>query len=106
MKTPRQTPDEDGEDCRLDVWLFRTRLVKTRSLAAKLIAGGAVRMTRGGVQTRVDRASRAVRQGDHLVFAIAGRVHALEVLSIGSRRGPPEEARALYTALEEDGADD
>ena len=34
------------------------------------------------------------------MFAIAGRLHAVRIEALGVRRGPPAEARALYTPLE------
>ena len=33
--------------CRVDVWLWRARFFKTRSLAAKFVEEGRVRLTRG-----------------------------------------------------------
>ncbi|HEX3406158.1 MAG TPA: S4 domain-containing protein [Caulobacteraceae bacterium] len=86
---------------RADVWLWRARFCKTRSLAARLIEEGRVRLTRAGQETRLDRPARPVRPGDALVFAIAGRVHAVRVEALGARRGPPAEARELYSPLEE-----
>jgi ribosomal 50S subunit-recycling heat shock protein len=85
---------------RADVWLWRARFCKTRSLAAKLIDEGRVRLTRGGQQTRLDKPARPVKPGDALVFAIAGRLHAVRVEALGARRGPPAEARALYVDLD------
>lgn len=87
------------ETCRLDVWLWRARFVKTRALAAALVEGGAVRLTHAGVQSRIDRPGRAVRPGDGLTFALAGRLHNVRIVALGVRRGPPEEARALYEPL-------
>jgi ribosome-associated heat shock protein Hsp15 len=91
---------EAGESCRIDVWLWRARLFKTRSLAAQFVEAGRLRRTRGGVEQRLDKASRSVRPGDVLVFAIGGRVWTVGVTAVGVRRGPPQEARALYTALD------
>jgi ribosome-associated heat shock protein Hsp15 len=82
--------------CRIDVWLWRARFAKTRTLAAALVESGAVRLTHNGVQTRLDKAARTVHVGDTLVFAIGGRLMELVVEGIGERRGPAEEARALY----------
>jgi ribosomal 50S subunit-recycling heat shock protein len=93
-----------GEDaCRLDVWLWRARFFKTRSLAARFIEEGRVRISRAGTETRVDKSSRTVRAGDGLVFAIGGRVIAVTVMAMGERRGPAAEARGLYEQLD-DGA--
>ena len=83
--------------CRIDVWLWRARFAKTRSLAAAMVERGAVRLTHKGVQTRLDKAARTVHVGDALVFAIGGRLVDLTVEALGERRGPAEEARALYS---------
>ena len=84
--------------CRLDVWLWRARFFKTRGLAARFLEDGRVRLTRNGsTESRVDKASRTVRPGDHLVFAIGGRLFAITVQGIGERRGPASEARELYS---------
>jgi len=83
--------------CRIDVWLWRARFAKTRSLAAAMVERGAVRLTHNGVQTRLDKPARSVHVGDALVFAVGGRLMELTVESLGERRGPAEEARALYS---------
>jgi ribosome-associated heat shock protein Hsp15 len=90
--------------CRIDVWLWRARFARTRSLAADLVERGAVRLTRNGVQIRLDKPGRSVHPGDILVFAIGGRVTELRVLALGDRRGPAPEARALYWTAETDPA--
>ncbi len=85
------------ESCRLDVWLWRARFFRTRAMAARFLAEGRVRLTRAGSgEMRVDKASRAVRPGDSLVFALGGRIVAVTVTAVGERRGPGEEARGLY----------
>jgi ribosomal 50S subunit-recycling heat shock protein len=86
---------------RVDVWLWRARFFKTRTLAAKMVDEGRVRMTRGGAETRIDKPARLIKPGDGLVFALGGRLTAVRVEALGVRRGPPAEARALYTPLEE-----
>ena len=88
------------DSCRADVWLWRARFFKTRSLAARFVEEGRVRMTRAGIENRLDKASRALKPGDSLVFALGGRLIAVRVEAIGERRGPASEARALYAALE------
>ena len=91
----------DREDaCRIDVWLWRARFCKTRGIAAALVERGAVRLTHHGAQTRLDKPSRSVHVGDELIFALGGRLHALRVVALGERRGPAQEARALYEVLE------
>ncbi|WP_304166551.1 RNA-binding S4 domain-containing protein [Phenylobacterium aquaticum] len=88
------------EACRADVWLWRARFFKTRSLAAKFVDEGKVRLTRAGTETRIDKCARPVKIGDRLVFAVGGRLIAVTVEGLGDRRGPPAEARGLYAALE------
>lgn len=82
--------------CRVDVWLWRARFAKTRSLAAAMIERGTVRLTHQGRQTRLDKPSRCVHVGDALVFAVGGRLVDLRVEALGERRGPPAEAADLY----------
>ena len=82
--------------CRIDVWLWRARFAKSRSLAAAMVERGAVRLTYHGVQTRLDKPSRSVHVGDGLVFAMGGRLIDLRVEALGERRGPAAEAQALY----------
>ena len=86
--------------CRADVWLWRARFFKTRSLAAKYLDEGKVRLTRGGAETRIDKCARPVKVGDRLVFALGGRLIAVEVAALGERRGPAEEARQLYAPMD------
>lgn len=90
-----------GEDsCRIDLWLWRARFARTRSVAASMVERGLIRLTHHGVQTRLDKPSRSVHPGDDLLFAQGGRLITVRVLHLGERRGPPEEARALYAALD------
>lgn len=86
---------------RADVWLWRARFFKSRSGAAKLIDEGRVRWSRDGAAGRLDKPARLVKPGDTLVFAVGGRAVAVRVETLGVRRGPPAEARALYTLLED-----
>ncbi|QYC09354.1 RNA-binding S4 domain-containing protein [Brevundimonas nasdae] len=88
-----------ADACRIDVWLWRARFVKTRGLAADLVERGAVRLTHQGRETRLDKASRLVHIGDVMTFVQNGRVTTLKVEALGERRGPAEEARALYSPV-------
>lgn len=86
----------DGrETIRLDKWLFQARFLKSRGLAAELIAGGRVRVN--GQPT--DKPARAVGQGDVLTFALHGHVRVVRILETGHRRGPASEAQGLYEDL-------
>ena len=87
--------------CRIDVWLWRARFFKTRTLAAQIVESGRVHLTRGQVRTRADKPARPVKVGDELVFALSGRLTVVRVEALGTRRGPPAEARMLYSSMEE-----
>jgi ribosome-associated heat shock protein Hsp15 len=80
---------------RLDKWLWYARFVKSRSVAAKLIEEGYIRVNR----QRVVKAATSVRCGDILTATLYGRVRVIEILAIGHHRGPPSEAQALYSEL-------
>ncbi|MDZ4373147.1 MAG: RNA-binding S4 domain-containing protein [Phenylobacterium sp.] len=87
--------------CRADVWLWRARFFKTRALAATFVEKGRIRVTRTGLEHRLDKPARPVKVGDRLVFALGGRLVAVQVEALGDRRGPAEEARTLYSTLAE-----
>ncbi|MBX3484293.1 RNA-binding S4 domain-containing protein [Phenylobacterium sp.] len=92
----------EADACRADVWLWRARFFKTRSMAAKFLEDGRVRLTRPGQEAhRLDKPARPVKPGDELVFALDGRLIAVRVEALGDRRGPAAEARTLYSTLEE-----
>ena len=80
---------------RLDKWLWFTRVVKTRSLAARLVTEGHVRVN----SVRVETASKAVKPGDIVTVALERHVRVLRVLAGGERRGPAPEAQTLYEDL-------
>ena len=63
---------------RADVWLWRARFFKTRSLSAKFIDEGRVRLTRSGQESRLDKPARPVKVGDQLVFAVGGKLIAVD----------------------------
>ncbi|PTE08932.1 RNA-binding S4 domain-containing protein [Mesorhizobium helmanticense] len=77
---------------RIDKWLFFSRAVKSRSLAAKLVVAGRVRINRD----KAAQASDTVRPGDVLTITLERRIFIWKVLGTGTRRGPAEEARTLY----------
>ena len=90
--------------CRVDVWLWRARFFKSRSLSARFIEEGRVRVIRGEGETRLDKASRSLRPGDGLVMALGGRLIAVRIEKLGERRGPATEARDLYSELPSPGS--
>lgn len=93
--TPGDVTGAAAPKIRLDKWLWHARFIKTRSLAARFCAEGAVRVD--GVP--VDKPSQPVRPGQVLTFALGRHVRVIAIVAIGERRGPAPEARTLYEDL-------
>lgn len=87
--------NEGKKGQRIDKWLFFARVVKSRSLAAKLVSSGNVRLNK----VKIDQPSQNVKVSDVLTISLDRRVLVYEVVSGGERRGPAEEARKLYKDL-------
>jgi len=85
---------------RLDVWLYRSRLLKTRVLAGKLIEKGKIRLTRHHETRRISKPAFNVIIGDQLSFMRGKTLIQVEVLGFPSRRGPAPEAREFYRMLD------
>jgi len=88
-----------ADGLRLDKFLWFARIVKTRSAAQALAAQGRIRIA----GRLVDRAHAPVRVGDVLSFAWRGEVRVLRIEALPTRRGPPAEARTLYSELTSEG---
>ena len=82
---------------RLDKWLWFARFAKTRTLAAKLVTSGFVRVN----GQRTDNAAKAVAVGDVVTIALSRTTLVVRVEGLGERRGPAPEARQLYVDLNE-----
>lgn len=77
---------------RIDKWLWQARFFKTRSLAARVVNDGRVRLN----AERVTKSSAGVQVGDTLTFPQADRIRVVVVQGLPMRRGPAAEAQALY----------
>jgi len=82
---------------RVDKWLWFARFVKSRTLAAKLVGDGFVRVN----GHRVDNPAKGVAVGDVVTVAVARTTAVVRVEALGERRGPAPEARQLYSSLEQ-----
>lgn len=88
----RGTVPPERASRRLDQWLWFARFAKSRSLAARLCAEGAVAVN----GSPVTKANHPLRAGD-IVCVPQGRwQHTVEVVALGTRRGPATEARTLF----------
>ncbi len=82
-------------EVRIDRFLFFIRLVKSRTLAQQVIDEGHVRID----GRRVEKSSEAVRVGSIVALPLHDRVRILKVLTLPTRRGPAQEARACFEEL-------
>lgn len=80
---------------RLDKWLWHARFFKTRTLAAKVVSGGHVRVN----ANKVSKPSTAVLAGTVLTFPQGNQIRVIKVVELGTRRGPASEAQTLYEDL-------
>ncbi len=85
---------KDGQQ-RLDKWLWFARFARTRSLAARLVSEGHVRVN----GKRAEAPAKGVAVGDVVTVAAAHVTASVRVLDLGQRRGPAPEARGLYADL-------
>lgn len=84
--------DPEPDRLRLDKWLWAARFVKTRALAAELIARG--RVTVNGA---VAKASREPRVGDVIELRLdGGPPRTVLVRALSRVRGPAPQAALLY----------
>lgn len=82
---------------RIDKWLWWARFFKTRSLAAKKISNGAVRVN----SQRVSKPSAEVTIDDVLTLKQEKIVQVIRVVSLGQRRESYEKAKKMYEYLED-----
>lgn len=72
--------------------MWFARLIKTRSLAGRLCADGAITVN----QVAVRKPNHLIRIGDIVVAPQGAFRRTVRVLAFGARRGPAIEARQLY----------
>ena len=81
---------------RIDLFLHRIRLVKSRTLAQSVIETGYVRID----GKRIEKASEQVQEGSVIALPLQGKVRVIRILALPARRGPSAEARLCYEELE------
>jgi ribosome-associated heat shock protein Hsp15 len=81
---------------RLDKWLWQARFFKTRTLAAKTIVSGHVRVN----TVKAGKPAQLVGAGDVLTFAQSRVIRVIRIDALAERRGPAPEAQALFTDLD------
>ena len=81
---------------RIDLFLHRIRLVKSRTLAQSIVETGYVRID----GKRIEKSSEQVQDGSVIALPLQGKVRVIRILALPARRGPPTEARTCYEELE------
>jgi ribosome-associated heat shock protein Hsp15 len=81
---------------RVDKWLWTSRLLRTRRLAAAAVKGGRVHIN--GVAVKP---SREVKVGDQLQLTLGHERRTVIVRGAAERRVSPAEATTLYSETEE-----
>lgn len=92
---PKSLDPKSLDRQRIDKWLWHARMVRTRSDAAALAAGGFVRLN----GKRMTAAGHPVRIGDVVTLALDRSVRVVRVEGICDRRGNAPAARTLYRDL-------
>ncbi len=87
---------DPAQKLRIDKWLWHARFFKTRSLAAKVVSGGKLRVN----GQPISKPAYMVSASDVLTFPQANDVRVIKVLALGERRGPAPEAQTLYEDLD------
>ncbi len=88
---------EAADKIRIDKWLWQARFFKTRSLSAKQVSAGHVRLN----SNKILKPAQMVTLGDVLTFTQGRQVRVVRIEAIGVRRGPAPEAQALYFDMSE-----
>lgn len=88
---------KSNETIRIDKWLSFARFFKNRTVSARIISQGKVRLN----GKRISKPSTTLRKGDALTFSQGNILRLVKVLELGKRRGPFREAASLYDEIEE-----
>ena len=85
------------EKVRVDKWLWWTRFYKTRSLSAKMISSGVVRLN----SRRVRKPSAEITIDDVLTLRHGKVVRVIKVLSLEEGRKSYDNAKKMYEDIEQ-----
>ena len=88
---PSRDADRAPGRLRIDKWLWAARFYKTRSLAARAVEGGKVKLNGGSVKP-----GKEVKAGDEIELRSGELRWLVEVRGVALKRGPAAEAALLY----------
>jgi ribosome-associated heat shock protein Hsp15 len=89
---PSRDADQPPGRVRIDRWLWAARFYKTRSLAARAVEGGRVKLNGERAKPGKD-----VKAGDEIEVHSGELQWRIEVRAVALKRGPAAEAALLYT---------
>lgn len=87
------------ESVRIDVWLWRARFFKTRSLATEAVDGGKVDVNGARVKP-----AKLVGPGDEVRVRVGAQLFTVRVTDTAERRGSATVAATLYQETDESAA--
>jgi len=88
---PSRDADRAPGRLRIDKWLWAARFYKTRSLAARAVEGGKVKLNGERVKP-----GKEVKAGDEIELRSGELRWLVEVRGVALKRGPAAEAALLY----------
>ena len=80
---------------RIDNWLFRSRLIKSRAKAQKIILSGYVKINK----IRVSKPSIKIKIGDVITLAKLDNIFVISVKNFAKNRLSAKEAMELYKKI-------
>lgn len=80
---------------RIDTYLYRIRLARTRGRVQRLLDDGLIRVD----GRRITKHSAEVHEGSTLTLPMHGEIRVIRIAVLPPRRGPAAEARTCYEEL-------
>jgi len=97
MTYPRNMKEReiDTEHQRVDNWLYRLRLAKTRNIAQKIIREGKLRINK----VKIQKPSNKLKYGDIITLRKNNQIMVIEVIGFTKRRLDYKNAKIHYQIL-------
>ncbi len=94
-KIDKNFSDQIIDEQRIDVWLFRSRLIKSRAKAQQVIHEGFIKINK----IRTSKTSVKIRVGDIITLSKLDNVSIISVEDFAKRRLNAKEALKLYKEI-------